>query len=134
MKNKVYYKKGRTLITLDERAKYLFSFWNANSADIFAKKSEYDSLNYSDKNFSTATNYVFSDEDFKVIKKELSLPMEQFLIEMIVDEGTRGTICTIYSQSKFDTEKKQFDFIQKQPKMSMGSLMSIASVLSLPSI
>jgi len=134
MKNKIHYKKGKTLIMLDERAKSLFSFWNANSIDAFSKKSEYDNLEYSKKNFATVPNYVFSDEDFNVMRKELSLPKEQGLIEITIDSGRRDVICNIYSQTKFDIEKKQFDFMQKQPKMSMGSLMSIASVLSLPSI
>ncbi len=129
-KEKIFYKKGDTVITLDERAKSLFDFWKKNSDDIFMDKLEYNTLHYSEQNFSTFPNYIFSDENFSALKKELGLPEKQNSIEILADTGDRKRVCEIYSQTKFDAAKKEYDQISKRPKVSFGTLMSVTEAIS----
>ncbi len=128
-KEKIFYKKGSTVITLDERAKSLFNFWNENSHDIFIKKLEYNNLHSSEQNFSTFPNYVFSDEDFNDLKKELKLPEKQDSIEILADTGTRKKLCEIYSQTRYGIERAEYEHISKQPKVSFGTLMTVTEAI-----
>lgn len=129
-KEKIFYKKGETVITLDERAKSLFDFWKTNSHDIFIKKLDYNYLPSSEQNFSSFPNYVLSDEDFNNLKKELRLPEKQNSIEILADTGDRKRLCEIYSQTKFDAAKKEYDQISKRPKVSFGTIMSVTEAIS----
>lgn len=132
MKNKIYIQSGSNISELKNSKPLIFKLWSDNSEAILNYYKEYKLLNYSKQNFSTFPNVVLEDDFFETLRDELNIPKGTYSVSIHLDSGERNRCCEIYSKSQFDKKKKQFEYIEKMPKLSFGAFMALSMVLSNP--